>query len=62
MTYLDEMTQTQNQSNSSQSYEQEARDRIAKCGGDGRTAFIQLCRERGLDPMKIISQFMGNKS
>lgn len=50
----------QNGSNASTN-EQKARELIAAHNGDGRAAFFDLCKERGLDPVSIITRFVGGK-
>lgn len=45
--------------NGSKTNEETARELIAQAGGDGRKAFFDLCNKKGLDPMSIISQYLG---
>lgn len=47
--------------NGSKTNEETARELIAQAGGDGKKAFFDLCKARGLDPMSIISQYVGGR-
>lgn len=38
---------------------QQAKDYVASHGGDPKTAFMMLCKERGIDPQSFVQQMMG---
>ena len=38
---------------------QQAKDYVASHGGDPKTAFLMLCKERGIDPQSFVQQMMG---
>lgn len=38
---------------------QQAKDYVQSHGGDPKTAFLMLCKERGIDPQSFVQQMMG---